>query len=207
MHRTYAAEAIQELLDQGFLAYGEGHTKARPRYRLTDWPTFAEDNVAKQIASLSPIEKAIVKASVEGKVDAKSPKAVVVRKIRDLLVSRGVLQMRDGGFVRTSSWEEGPTYAEDLIWLPNTFVQGAATELSPVARLKATGDVWSLRLLVDLYHAHNLAADGGVNKSMIRQNYERFKAGSMESHVIWAFKPSGYTRSTEGFFDLPFSPR
>jgi IS5 family transposase len=65
MHRSYATKAIQELLDQGFLAYGEGHTKAFPRYLLTDWPTFAEKNVAKQIASLSPT----VKASVAGKVD------------------------------------------------------------------------------------------------------------------------------------------
>jgi len=198
MHRTYAAKAIRELVVLGFLGYGEKHTQARPRYVLTDWPTFAAENVAKQIESLSFIERDILNVYTTEGIGRSSAGTKATSRTRDLLVSRGILQIRAGGFVHTSPGSEVQSTAGDLIWLPNTLVQGAANEQSPLARLKAAGDVWSLRLLVDLYHAQNLAADGGVNKSIISETFERLKAGSYGPHIIWAFKRINYTRNTEG---------
>ena len=68
------------------------------------------------------------------------------------------------------------TCDDDLIWLPNAIVTGTRSgEPSPSQRLRSSGDVWALRLFVDLYHAQNLRDDGGINPQVIWENYKRKK--------------------------------
>jgi hypothetical protein len=94
-------------------------------------------------------------------------------------------------------WREGNIYtldpppvesAAELIWLPNTLVTGTVQgETSPVKRLRSRGDIWALRLLIDLYQAHNLSADGGISREVLRHEYERKKYGQRGRHVVWGF--------------------
>ena len=53
------------------------------------------------------------------------------------------------------------------IWLPNALVDGAAGETPPIELLRQSQEVGALRLLVDLYDAHSLAADGGIPRTLI----------------------------------------
>ncbi len=77
---------------------------------------------------------------------------------------------------------------QDWIWLPNQIVRGAADELSPVARLRETGEVLVLRFFVDLYYMQNLADDGGISGSFFSKRYERELAADVAQYNIWQFK-------------------
>lgn len=103
-------------------------------------------------------------------------------------------------------WEEldrkrsGTTPAGELIWLPNALVKGAPTfdGPAPVTQLRMSGDLWSLRLLIDLYHAHHLASDYGVLRRVIRGNYARKMFGQQGLYSIWGFKHQGEWAYWEG---------
>lgn len=55
--------------------------------------------------------------------------------------------------------------------------------------MRQTGDVWALRLLVDLYSVHNLRDDGGISPARLRLKFERRVVGQFGVYTIWAFKP------------------
>jgi hypothetical protein len=89
----------------------------------------------------------------------------------------------------------------DYIWLPNTIVTGTDKgEDSPIRRLRSAGDIWTLRLFVDLYHAHSLTANGGIDPFIIRQKYERKLIGEQGLFNIWAFTPKVHTLWSVGPF-------
>ena len=73
------------------------------------------------------------------------------------------------------------------IWLPNALVDGAASEVPPVAHLRQTQDPLALRLFVELYGEQNLRDDGGVKPSVIWMAYERERIGQRGAHVVWRF--------------------
>jgi hypothetical protein len=82
----------------------------------------------------------------------------------------------------------------DPIWLPNTLVTGTANgEDSPIRRLRAAGDMWALRLLVDLYYAHNLRDDGGISPHLIRAEFDRIALGEHGIFNVWGFRSKGYS--------------
>ena len=72
----------------------------------------------------------------------------------------------------------GPAIREepDWIWLPNSLVDGAEAEVPPVERIRQTQNTTALRIFVDLYHSHDLAAESGLNwrpSDGFRQEYDR----------------------------------
>ena len=75
----------------------------------------------------------------------------------------------------------------DWIWLPNELVTGAADEVPPVELIRQTQDVMTLRLLIDLYHAHNLRDDSGISRAIIYKSYERVEAGRQAQFKVWGF--------------------
>ncbi len=77
----------------------------------------------------------------------------------------------------------------DWIWLPNTLVDGAAKEVTPVRLVWQTSNVLALRLLVNLYGAQLLDENGGVHFRSIREDYVRHKVGEQGSRVVWGFVP------------------
>jgi hypothetical protein len=81
-----------------------------------------------------------------------------------------------------------------LIWLPNALVRGEKNKgndevstSSPLALLRASGDIEVLRLLVLLYDGQDLSSDRGISRKIVYRKYEK-KALSMRGvHAIWGF--------------------
>jgi hypothetical protein len=46
----------------------------------------------------------------------------------------------------------------------------------------------TLRLLIDLYFAHNLTDDGGVSRRCTWRRYERVRIGEQAQYVVWGFR-------------------
>lgn len=65
-----------------------------------------------------------------------------------------------------------PDSLEDLIWLPNEFVTGAASEIPPLRKLREGQSVEHLETLVELYAAQDLVGDGGISRSLFRAPYD-----------------------------------
>lgn len=87
------------------------------------------------------------------------------------LVKAGLVTLAD------TSTKARPRYklkiSEDRIWLPKNVVMPLAGEEPIVHRVRQTQDVMTLRLFVELYHAQNLAADGGISRSIYSRTYEK----------------------------------
>lgn len=63
--------------------------------------------------------------------------------------------------------------SDEKIWLPKNVVMPIAGEEPVVLRLRQTQDVMILRLFVELYHAQNLAADGGISREVYYRKYDK----------------------------------
>jgi hypothetical protein len=79
----------------------------------------------------------------------------------------------------------------DLIWLPKTIIMGAGSEVPPIKKLRQTQHVMTLRLFVELYHAHNLRDDGGISRGVTCKTYERKEYGGRAEYTVWAFESAG----------------
>jgi len=75
----------------------------------------------------------------------------------------------------------------DEIWLPNELITGAADEVTGIERVRQTGDVMRLRLLVDLYHQQNLVDDCGVARECVHESFERKRIAESGIYTIWGF--------------------
>jgi hypothetical protein len=178
LHNTRATAAIDELIAADFVHRGEKSSRTRPMYELQTYQTVV-GAMLRRVCVDQTLECAVARVRQDRNL---SP---VDRRGADRLVKMGVM------------WREGNRYTLDpsqvestaeLIWLPNTLVTGTAQgEASPVKRLRSRGDVSALRLLIDLYQAHNLSADGGISREVLRYEYERKKYGQRGRHVVWGF--------------------
>lgn len=103
---------------------------------------------------------------------------------------------RDTGFnvnLTTPQW----------IWLPNSLVEGAAGEITPVRLLQDAQEPDALRLFIDLYYFHDLAANCGVewrSGSGIRRIHAREEVGQHGAYKVWAFTAS----DMQTFHTAPF---
>lgn len=100
---------------------------------------------------------------------------------------------------------DNPT-APDWTWLPNSLVDGANGEKSPVELVRQTQSLETLRLLVDLYHgdADNLADYGGIHWRVIRKDYERQQLGQCGEFVVYGFTPKTLQAWENAPFLAPF---
>lgn len=93
--------------------------------------------------------------------------------------------------VAETSTKARPRYklkiSEDRIWLPKNVVMPLAGEEPIVHRLRQTQDVMTLRLFVELYHAQNLAADGGIARSIYSKKYTKNVCRDVGSMVYLGF--------------------
>jgi hypothetical protein len=97
--------------------------------------------------------------------------------------------------------QTGQAQGENFIWLPNTLVTGTSKgEDSPVRRLRGAGDIWALRLLVDLYYAQNLRDDGGIDPRIMREGFDRTLVAEQGIYSVWGFKRSLRTHWWSGPF-------
>lgn len=76
------------------------------------------------------------------------------------------------------------------IWLPNALIDGAAGERPPVERIRQSHNLGALRLLIEMYGAHDLVGEGGIPWRVpvgIRQDFARTRLGEWGQYVIWGF--------------------
>ncbi len=94
-----------------------------------------------------------------------------------------------------SSTKARPRYklkiSEDRIWLPKNVVIPLAGEEPIVHRVRQIQDVMTLRLFVELYHAQNLAADGGISREVLYRKYEKEVCRDVGSMMYLGFTDAG----------------
>lgn len=93
--------------------------------------------------------------------------------------------------------------APQWIWLPNSLVEGVAGEIAPVRLLQDAQEPDALRLFIDLYYSHDLAANCGVEWRPghgIRKLHARKEIGQHGAYKVWAFNPG----DMEIFANAPF---
>jgi hypothetical protein len=87
------------------------------------------------------------------------------------------------------------------IWLPNELITGTPQhEKSPIYKLRAAGDLWALRLFVDLYNSQNLRDDGGISREYLWQDFEAVNLGERGPFRIMGFSPGTRSHNWAGPF-------
>lgn len=133
----------------------------------------------------------------------------------DALAAAGIVRQSKGGarpayelpsVLGVMPKRKGKTAAADTdepaawVWLPNTLVDGLpeAPGASPLERVRQTGDVMILRLLVDLYGAHELRDDGGIDRRIAWHPHESQVLGEYAQYRLIAFTPDKYRHCGAG---------
>jgi hypothetical protein len=80
-----------------------------------------------------------------------------------------------------------PNKPDDLIWLPNELITGAAGETPPVTLLRQTQEVEVLELFVNLYGEHDLTGDGGIPRELLYQPFERKHIMDYRQFCVYGF--------------------
>ena len=104
------------------------------------------------------------------------------------LVRKGVAQHLGGQNFKRAEGQQASPDRLDWIWLPNAIIDGANDEVAPVELLRQTQNCTVLRLFVDLYNSHALAADGGIHWRRMRLDFSRQKVGERGAFTVWGFK-------------------
>lgn len=139
-------------------------------------------------ASVQAIEKytAISRRHARAALDA----LVAAKAIEQSTTPKGFPLYKLRAWHDVSSTRVAESDAPQRIWLPNELVTGTtAGEVPPVERVRQTGDVGALRLLVDLYNVHDLAGDGGIAANVMWWPYTREHITTFGPCAAWAFTP------------------
>jgi hypothetical protein len=92
----------------------------------------------------------------------------------------------------------------DWIWQPNTIIDGASGETAPVELVRQTQSAATLRLFIELYHAHALARDGGVDRRGIWQTFTRQTVGQRGPFIVYGFQQGKCWANGDAPFVRPF---
>lgn len=199
--RSRSKEAITKLEEHGAVWRDPDSKPDRPKYKLRaahDIP-WCEGFPP---TSLAPKYQPVLDFMRDGWVDILEttlPKDAAgkqrlsrfeLQQMAKILVDfRFVERHSDGQHYRTRRYDEEAAIKPDWIWLPNSLINGIAEEVPPVELVRQTGDVLTLRLLVNLYGAHRLHEDGGIHFRRIREQYDRHQIGQRGQYVVWGFVP------------------
>lgn len=83
-----------------------------------------------------------------------------------------------------------PSALDQAIWLPNSLVDGVGEAESPIARLRRAQNVEWLQAFVELYGIHDLAGDGGLPRTLVRQRFDGTHIADAGQFCIHGFKLS-----------------
>jgi hypothetical protein len=192
--------AIEGLIRKGFIARAEVSTAGKPRYELRPYADIERESFDAARAALTNVERHLLAEIRAGRETAIARKPVNESCLRDLEERRVIARQGDGSYtaVDVLPSSEPP----DLIWLPNTLITGTeAGEEPPVRRLRNAGDLWALRLFVELYHAQNLRDDGGISPAILRQQFTRRLVGENSVFDVWGFKADQKTCWLDGLLE------
>lgn len=93
-----------------------------------------------------------------------------------------------------------PGNHDDLVWLPNTLVDGAGKEIPPIMKLREYGNLEILEKFILLYHEQDLEADGGIPRTIARRDFRRERIGEIGPFNLFGFCPEAWTASSVGIF-------
>lgn len=213
--RSRAQEAIKVLERAGILRRDPASKPSYPKYKLVP---------AHEIKGCEGFPPARLDAEHErvhaalGGGWAEVPKSIAARdsggyqrwgtfypgRVAESLVATGHAEAQPNGrHFRAIRYDADVAARPDWIWLPNALVDGATGEPPPVELIRQTGNPATLRLLVNLYGAHNLDEDGGIHFQRIRQSYTRHKVGEQGAFVVWGFVPGKMTAWGNASFVAP----
>jgi hypothetical protein len=125
------------------------------------------------------------------------------RTLAGALSRKGLVQDLGAGHFKAVVYDADAAARPDWIWLPNTIIDGASDETAPVELIRQSQSVVALRLFVDLYHAHNLASDGGIHFRHIWKSFDRHKVGERGAFTIWGFQSGEETARLSAPFVKP----
>ena len=171
--RGVAKQTLLNLRTAKVLVQTQGGT--RPRYDIVSW-----DEVAPRPNMTAAEQRAY--AILESGEQPESNKDIGAACT---LLSKGWAQRDpEGRFVLADE--------DNYIWLPNSLISVDQPSISsPVERLRQTGDVMTLRLLIDLYHHHGLVEDGGISRHVMYCPYDAVVLGEKGIHRVVDFQ-QGY---------------
>lgn len=112
-------------------------------------------------------------------------------KAIDLLISNRVIKkLNKTGLPRyqiVDGRKSKKLNADEVVWLPNGIVQGVASEMAPIARIRETKDTKILEMFIDLYAEQNLAADGCISHDYVTIKYTREILNERAQYVVYKF--------------------
>lgn len=94
-----------------------------------------------------------------------------------------------------------PEDSKRLLWLPNTIIDGAASEVPPVTKLRETGNIDLLQKFVQLYGIQDLDSDGGIPRDVARSTFDREKICPIGHIILYGFSNENTTATSSGLFD------
>ena len=109
----------------------------------------------------------------------------------------------DAGFVtkvkkgKHPKFDIAPPEREEYLWLPKTFITGAAGEVPPLKLLWQTGSVEVFRLMMDYYWLTDISQEGGL-----WQIWKDYKSEKLGNHAQFSF--FGFVESSNEKVDPPF---
>ncbi len=113
----------------------------------------------------------------------------------------------DAGFVtkvkegKHPKFDIAPSETGECLWLPKTFITGAAGEVPPLKLLWQTGSVEVFRLMMDYYWLTDISKEGGLWQ--IWKGYKSEKMGDHAQFNLIAFDDNG-TLTADSSFAEPY---
>jgi len=100
------------------------------------------------------------------------------------LINAGFVTKVKGG--KHPRFEITPSETNEYLWLPKTFITGAASEKPPLNLLWQTGSIEVFRLMMDYYWLTDIYQEGGMWQ--IWTDYETEKLGSHAQFKLFGFR-------------------
>lgn len=178
MARTRAQESINELIRARLVERVPESPRTRPRYIMRSWREAFPDVKGSNAWFATVLGRLPKLGTYSSKAWPTRDSDVTAARVAGLILRSG-----------NGSWHVNePDTERNLAWLPNAFVTGtSAGEVPPLRRLRETGTVDALRLVVDLYAVHHLTDDGGVSPRVVWKPWERHIIATTEHYNILGF--------------------
>jgi len=104
------------------------------------------------------------------------------------LVENRLLTRKPGRDFRSPEYLIRRSKEDEDIWLPISFVCGAENETPPLEKLRQTGDVGTLQLMLDIYAYCNVADEGGLPWDIVCSTFHAAeKIADYGKYTVWGF--------------------
>lgn len=110
-----------------------------------------------------------------------------------LLLANNILSLKPHKNKKHPKYRINHDTDDEMIWLPKGFVTGVSDETPPLERLRQTGDVLTLKLMLDIYAVCSIAEEGGLPWDVVSVPYKSQRIGESRQYTIWGFTAENTT--------------